>query len=72
MPLYLKNVQIDKCGTGITASNDAQIYVDGLEITNTTHNIEFRDLEVAQAQGPGRGQGAAQAFMNSQLAQPGG
>jgi hypothetical protein len=27
---------------------------------------------VAQAQGPGRGEGAAQSFMNSQLAQPGG
>ena len=43
MSLHLKNVRIDNCDTGISASKDAQIHADGLEITNTRRAIELRD-----------------------------
>lgn len=43
MALYLENVRIANCGTGISAPKDAQIHADGLEITNTRRDIELRD-----------------------------
>lgn len=43
MGLILKDVRIDNCGTGISAPKDADINVDGLEITNTACAIELRD-----------------------------
>jgi hypothetical protein len=43
MALHLKNVRIDNCGTGLSAPTGAQIFADGLEITNTKQAIELRD-----------------------------
>lgn len=41
--MFLKNVKIDNCGTGISAPKDAPLTADGLEITNTKLAIELRD-----------------------------
>lgn len=43
MSLYLKNVRIDNCDTGISVPKDAQVHADGLEVTNTRRAIELRD-----------------------------
>ena len=43
MTMFLKDVHIDNCGTGISAPKDARIHADGLTITNSGRAIEIRD-----------------------------
>jgi hypothetical protein len=43
MPLYLKNGNFDKCEIGISAHKDAEMYIDGLNVTNARRAIVLRD-----------------------------